>query len=434
LTKPGYAENGQINIFLKRAAYLYCKLQTAKINNNKTIMTNKLILLATLTIWQVCTSAQSVAPQKLTGKRYGFAFNNVTVEIDTADGARIVSFKADNKEILYTGSTQDMNGSTFWPSPQSFWNWPPIAEIDNKAYAVKITGNKLKMEGKTNATHKLSVTKIFEADSRDTSFTITYILINHNTTTKKYAPWEVTRVLAEGLTFFGKGTTEVTGNMKTNAVVADNTVWYHQDSTNSGSNFNKFFCDGQGWLAHANKENYLFLKKFENIEAANAATGEAEIEVYTADNHAYTELENQGAYVSVNAGDSIKWKVKWYVRKIESKNDIFTGSQKLISIAKRLISLPELPDTFSTTRISQVKNQGINLYPVPVREKLTVKLPDNVNKATVSIYNMQGAMVLSSDITASNSSISLKHVPAGPYVCRVYSKSGLNENKFFLIQ
>jgi hypothetical protein len=397
-------------------------------------MTNKLILLATLIIWQVSAFAQSVAPQKLTGKSYGFTINNVTVEIDTADGARIASLKADSKEILYTGSTQDMNGSTFWPSPQSFWNWPPIVEIDNKPYSVKIMGNKLKMEGKTNSTHKLSVTKIFEADSRDTSFTITYILINHNTVTKKYAPWEITRVLAEGLTFFGKGSTDVTGNMKSNTVVASNTVWYHQDSTNSGSNFNKFFCDGQGWLAHANKDNYLFLKKFENIEATSAATGEAEVEVYTADNHSYTELENQGAYVSVNAGDSIKWKVKWYVRKIESANDIFRGSQKLIGLANRLINLPELPDTFPTTRISQVKSQGINLFPVPAKEKVMVQLPSNVKNAKVSIYDMQGALVLSSDITASNSMISLKNVPAGSYVCRVYSKCGLNENKFLLIQ
>jgi len=220
--------------------------------------------------------SQLVAPQKGTGSKYFFSSYNIYFEVDTTNGARISSFKINNNEILYNQSTQNMNGSTFWPSPQSLWGWPPLSAIDNKPYKINISNNKLIATSSIDTKLKIRVIKKFFFDSRDTSIHINYCIKNENNVQKKYAHWEITRVPADGLVFFAKGQTDVSGNMATSVQEINGIYWYDQVNTISGD---KFFCDGEGWLAFINQSNYLFVKKFANINSSAAATGEAEVEV-----------------------------------------------------------------------------------------------------------------------------------------------------------
>jgi len=88
--------------------------------------------------------AQTTIPQKESGSKFSITCENLYFEIDSADGARISSFKLDDSQLLSVGSSSDtQNGSTFWPSPQSVWNWPPLAALDNKPYTSSINGNKI---------------------------------------------------------------------------------------------------------------------------------------------------------------------------------------------------------------------------------------------------------------------------------------------------
>ena len=61
------------------------------------------------------------------GTVYTFTAGNTVFAVDAAKAGRIVTFSLAGKNILTAAkSSQDNNwGSTFWPSPQSDWNWPP---------------------------------------------------------------------------------------------------------------------------------------------------------------------------------------------------------------------------------------------------------------------------------------------------------------------
>ena len=76
------------------------------------------------------------------GDNYTLQMGRMRMVINAAVGARITEFSFDGSNVL-TGPDVDTNtaapahnnyGSTFWTSPQSAWNWPPVAAIDNQPY------------------------------------------------------------------------------------------------------------------------------------------------------------------------------------------------------------------------------------------------------------------------------------------------------------
>jgi hypothetical protein len=78
----------------------------------------------------------------------------------------------------------------------------------------------------------------------------------------------------------------------------------------------KLFADGTGgYLAYALGDR-LLVKQFQDVPASAAAPGEAEIELYVNAGHDYVEVENQGAYASIAPGQTVRWRVVWYARKL----------------------------------------------------------------------------------------------------------------------
>lgn len=356
--------------------------------------------------------AQSVIPEKGTGSIFSLTFANIYFEIDSARGARISSFLLDDTEILYVDNNGGDNfGSTFWPSPQSVWNWPPLANLNDKPYSVTISENKITFKGATDTKTQLRFYKTIYADSADTSITIEYVMKNEKTTIQKWAPWEISRVLASGVTVFPKGLGAVTGDMKTRTSEENGYVWYDQDNANSPGN--KFFCDGKGWLAHVTSDNILFIKKFEDITPTQAAPGEAEVEIYTAPGDAYTELENQGAYVSIAAKDSVTWKVKWYARMLPLSVDATVGSKSLTDYILKILSTGS---PSAALEINDGQNK-VKVYPNPASEMLRIDSGKNsFNNLNLNIFNLEGKIIFTQAILRNNQKIDIQRLNRGLYI------------------
>ncbi|MGC8802671.1 MAG: T9SS type A sorting domain-containing protein [Bacteroidales bacterium] len=293
-----------------------------------------------------------VFPQK-SGSNYTFTFGPLFFAVDTNKGGRIVSLKYAGHELLYLQSTQDMNGSTFWPSPQSLWGWPPLPNIDNKTYGGRIIGNKLLLTSKVDPTLHVRVYKSFALDTTDTTLVINYYLKNEGSAAVSLAPWEITRVPIEGPIVFSLEDGQVTGNLAPQTVELNSHLWYDQQNT-QGSN-SKFFANGRGWLAFINANNKLvFLKKFSDIISTSSAPSEAEIEVYTAGDRSYSELENQGQYVAIAPKDSVVYAVRWAVRALPANISITIGDTTLTNFIDSLASHLRLADTLAISTANQI--------------------------------------------------------------------------------
>ncbi len=262
---------------------------------------------------------QLVAPVQ-TGSVYTFNFGDTAFAVDAARAGRVIRFALAGRNILTEaqGPTDNNWGSTFWPSPQSDWNWPPPAELDPGPYQPKVTAGVLSLASPVSPGLGLAVTKRFTCDPGKGQVTIEYGIVNKGSKARAVAPWEITRVAAGGLTFFPMGEGKPwKGPQELLALdLRDGVAWLDYAQT-TGASDQKAFADGrEGWIAHLSGD-LLLVKAFADTTPAQAAPGEAEIELYTDAARSYIEVENQGAYVTLDPGAASRWPVRWYLRRVD---------------------------------------------------------------------------------------------------------------------
>jgi len=241
---------------------------------------------------------------------YTLKNGHLSLTVDAAKGGKVLSFKYDDSEVLSQLKWPEAFGSTFWTSPQKEWNWPPVPEYDKKPYTVEAESPVLKLSSEVSEKLKFRVCKSFAADESDHAFIITYTIVNESSEVRKVAPWEISRVQNQGgYVFFDAPVDGIwpAGLMdfKENLGLA----WYQLDETNGNRKVN---ADGKGWLAYCSN-GLLLVKCFEDLDASQPAPGEAEIQVYVNRGKAHVELESQGAYTTLQPGESLSWTVRWYL-------------------------------------------------------------------------------------------------------------------------
>jgi hypothetical protein len=246
--------------------------------------------------------------------KYCMETGDLSMTIDAAAGARILSFKYKDAEVISQSSMRETFGSTFWTSPQNEWNWPPVAEYDKLPYTVEQTPTSLIMTGQVSQKYKYRIRKEFKTD--DNAIVITYSIINESDDTRSVAPWEITRVPNEGIIFFDAPADAVTPSGLIPFTQECGVSWYQTDARDGNRKIN---ADGKGWLAYFNN-GLLLVKKFPDLDASQPAPAEAEIQVYVNSGKTFIELENQGAYTELKPGESLSYTVRWYLMPADSVN------------------------------------------------------------------------------------------------------------------
>jgi hypothetical protein len=288
-------------------------------------------------------------PLERSGK-YVLEFGNVLFEVDPALGGRIVTFSLSGQNLLTNAAADKSNGgnygSTFWPSPQMWGGttWPPIPEVDTQPYAPTLDGTSIVMTQQAASVRgKVSVTKRFTAVLNAQAIDIQYTLTNQDTGVANWAPWEISRVAPSGLTFFPSGSSVVSipasnGPLPASRVtLSDGVTWYKNQpfvSATAGDK-GKYSADGaEGWLAHVSG-NLLFIKRYADVPAGQAAPGEGDAELYAGEG--YEEIEAQGVYQNMQPGASLTWTVRWYVRELSDPTMGRVGNAALTAMVREVI-------------------------------------------------------------------------------------------------
>jgi hypothetical protein len=263
-------------------------------------------------------------------------FGSTYFEVTPGHGARITSLRHAGVELLWlTGASNyaDAVGSTFWPSPQT-WPWPPPAEIDNGKYTTTIAANGvITLAGAANAETSLQVTKTFWADLERDRLLLEYAMTNASAEAVEWAPWEITRMPATGLAFWPTGG-EPWGPQPLASQATQGHSWCDPSKTEGEA---KLFADGAGGYLGYVLGDRLLLKQFQDQPASAMAPGEAEIELYVNPAHSYIEVENQGALARIAPGQTVRWQVAWYVRKLPAKVVPSLGNPDLIAFVAQTL-------------------------------------------------------------------------------------------------
>jgi hypothetical protein len=277
------------------------------------------------------------------GDKCVLEFGDLFFEVTPGTAGRVTSARIGTSELLTGPSVDPSNyGSTFWTSPQADWSWPPLPEMDTTAFTVTsddksctVVGPKVSAASHPNV-DGLSISKTFTADFAKQAVSIQYTIKNQGTASKRVAPWEITRVAGGGLTFYASDSAPSAGTMPLlTTTTGAGCVWFKHTPSVMES---KLFGDGKGWIAHVTPQNVILIKSFPDIQQAQAATGEAEIEIYSAPPAKnYVEVENQGAVSVIPAGGTLNWTVRWYVRPLPSTIMATPGNEALVSFVTQTI-------------------------------------------------------------------------------------------------
>ena len=252
-------------------------------------------------------AAPDVEP--LENSQYKVSIGDVAMVVDAAHGGKILSFTYQGKEIISQMERVNAFGSTFWTSPQSEWNWPPVPEYDNLEYSVEDTSYSLKLKGQVSERFKYRICKEFYPDPIDNAIVVTYTIINESDQERQVAPWEITRVPNDGVVFFQAPLDAITPADLLPFRSMNGIALYAADSAEKNRKIN---ADGKGWYVFAN-EGLMLMKRFQDLEEGEPAPREAEIQVYVNEGKTFMELECQGPYPTLTPGESLHWSVRWYL-------------------------------------------------------------------------------------------------------------------------
>jgi hypothetical protein len=265
---------------------------------------------------------------------YNIEFGPYALEIDPV-GGRIIAFSLDGRSVVVPQSESPQAfGSSFWPSPQRDWNWPPPEELDALPWQADVRDQVLELQSGTNQKLGLRATQRLWADLEHEAVVIEFTLNNQGSTPRAVAPWQNTRVRPKGLTFFPSNSA-MTAESRPDLAPSNGVVWFQHDPVLMKAN-KKLFGDGEeGWLAQVDGD-LLFLKVFPPVSAAQQAPTEAEIEIYVDGGGLFVEMEQQGPYQELAPGAESVWTVHWLVRRIPKDVVIAKDSATLLAFARTL--------------------------------------------------------------------------------------------------
>ena len=301
------------------------------------------LMLAMLIPMGNMAQAQTLMAVKTESELVTIKVCDATMTINPEKGARIMSLKYKDQEVISQSRFPESFGSTFWTSPQKEWNWPPVYEFDKGTYQVENAtphsdqgsekhDDRVVMTSEVSPKLKYRIRKEFAADQKNNAIVVTYSIINESDETRQVAPWEITRVANNGGSiFFDASLDGITPAGILTFKSEHGAVWYQSDEAGENRKIN---ADGKGWYAYYNN-GLLLVKAFDDLTPSQPAPGEAEIQVYVNRGKTFIELEAQGAYTTLKPHEALSWTVRWYL--VPVKTD--ASSKELVKRVKKILHL-----------------------------------------------------------------------------------------------
>ncbi|TVZ39722.1 uncharacterized protein DUF4380 [Alteromonadaceae bacterium 2753L.S.0a.02] len=250
-------------------------------------------------------------------------------------GGRITEFSFNGINALLSSGIQ--TGSTFWPSPQSLWGWPPPATLDAAPYRV-LECQKSLLSLESALEESLGITLVKKIMPVSDGFTVHYSLKNQTHEVVTMAPWEISRV-SGGLTFYeSRFAPEKFSTCGIDRI--GDCFWYDYHVTQLTGIPKIFANNTAGWLANV-ANGHLFLKTFPQVNSLEVAPMEAEVEIYA---HAdplnpYVEIEQQGPFKAIMPGMSLNWSVDWRLFKLPRDVKVVKGSSDLLQFVNTQLGM-----------------------------------------------------------------------------------------------
>lgn len=259
---------------------------------------------------------------------------SLKVCVDAHMGGHIIEFSLAGNNALTTRGPEI--GSTFWPSPQQAWGWPPPRTLDKAPYRIYERQPRIELESSVCDITGLQLKKTFSLTAEQ--LLVEYTMYNPGSKPLTFAPWEISRI-GGGLTFYQSAKPPL--EVSTGEAISSDGYFWHVYQPHKQRQHEKIFANGSsGWLANV-YDRLLLIKQFEPVPATDVAPGEAEIEIYAHSDvtQPYIEIEQQGRYRSIGPGDSRHWQVGWRLVQLPEGMLVQPGNKQLPQLVQRVLGI-----------------------------------------------------------------------------------------------
>ena len=243
------------------------------------------------------------------------------------EGGRLASLRYRGVELLLPpGRVPGYYGDTFWPSPQSLFDWPPPPVLDAAPYEIlDQSPTSLGLRSAPDPDQGLQFEKHFALHEASVAFR--FVVTNTWPREHAVAPWQVTRAPRTGLLVWAVGQEFGDEDRLAKQREDPGCTYLHAQSDRAFEGYSvagghasipvpavtrtsKFFTDARGWVAHIH-DGVIFLRIFPDLELEQMAPRQAELELFFGLERDYIELENQGAHETLAPGASLSYEVEW---------------------------------------------------------------------------------------------------------------------------
>ncbi|WP_428818554.1 DUF4380 domain-containing protein [Microbulbifer sp. MCCC 1A16149] len=261
--------------------------------------------------------------------------DSLKLALDPEYGGRITELWYGDRDLLAVPQPgANSFGSTFWLSPQTLWDWPPIPEHDTAPYVVSAkSAESATLSSAYGGGARVSKTVTLNSGQ---SATVDY-RIDASRDFPEIAAWEITRVPNRGLAFAPVTTDSVkTVRGRVAYELEDDTLWLPM-AAGAPLVEGKVVANGtEGWLAYA-VDRLLYLKVYPKVSIREMASGEGDIELYLSGELPFLELEVQSAAHSLKGGEGLDWSVEWLVTELPEGLEVRSGSPALLDFVRKQV-------------------------------------------------------------------------------------------------
>lgn len=287
-------------------------------------------------------------------------------------GALVTSFRLNGKDLILAEPSVEsgMQGSTFWPSPQSLWSWPPPPTIgggwewngdDGRAaqgggsYDAQANDAKKEVVFTSQPDPKLGirVKKRFSIDEERKAVVLRYIIERvggsngtNSSKTMKLAAWEKTNVPKGAFIFWRHGKSEKITRIDNVAdkherhakktLTPDGDVFAFDHSADDvHSNGTKIVTNTTSNFIASVLDKTLFVKVFQSVPMNQAAPGEGDVAVFA--RPGFASMETQGAYQEISEGKPLSYVVCWYARSLPPDAKAVKGDKALMAAVDSIV-------------------------------------------------------------------------------------------------
>jgi hypothetical protein len=257
--------------------------------------------------------------------------------------------------VLPPGRVPGFWGDTFWPSPQSLFDWPPPPVLDGEPYEVLAASpGRLVVRSAPDPGFGIQVEKAYSVTEGALDFTFT--VANVGREPRSLAPWQVTRAARSGLVVWAPGE-PFTDEDRLVKQREDPGCWYvHARGTQPFHGLTaqaglaaihvpevprtcKLFTDARGWLAHV-LDGTVLLRVFPDLAPAEAAPRQAEVELFFSPERDYIELENQGPLQALQPGTTLSYSTQWRFATLPAAVPTDRVTPALVAVLEGLLGRP----------------------------------------------------------------------------------------------